>query len=102
MNTNQILSAIDAEITKLQQARALLNGYSEPVAIKSGPGRPKKVAAPLKAVAKPVALKRGPGRPKKVATPAKAVAKRTLSAEGKARIAAAQKRRWATAKESAK
>ena len=70
MNTNQILSAIDVEITKLQQARAFLNGYSEPVASKRGPGRPKKVLAPVV-----------------VAT------KRTMSTEGKARIAAAQKKR---------
>jgi hypothetical protein len=100
MNTNEILSAIDAEITKLQQARALLSGYSEPAAFRQGPGRPKKIATPLKTVATPSALKRGPGRPKKVEMPAKAVAKRTLSAEGKARIAAAQKRRWAAAKKS--
>lgn len=79
MNTDQILSAIDAEIAKLQQARALLNGYTEPAAIKRGPGRPKKVAAPT-AVA----------------------SKRTMSAEGKARIAAAQKKRWAAAKKAAK
>lgn len=97
MKTNQILSAIDAEITKLQQARALLSGYSDPAVIKRGPGRPRKVAAPLKAVA----FKRGPGRPKKATVTAKAVAKRTVSAEGKARIAAAQKRRWAAAKKSA-
>ena len=100
MNTSEILSAIDAEIAKLQQARVLLNGSSE-AAIKRSPGRPKKAAAPLKAVAKPAPSKRGPGRPKKVAEPAKTVAKRTLSAEGKARIAAAQKRRWEAAKKSA-
>jgi hypothetical protein len=78
MNTNQILSGIDAAISKLQQARALLNGYSEPAAIKRGLGRPKKVAAP-----------------KKIA------AKRTLSADGKAHIAA-QKKRWAAAKKATK
>jgi hypothetical protein len=79
MNTQEILSIIDGEITKLQQARALLNGHSEPAAIKRAPGRPKKVVAPMKTVAK-----------------------RTMSAEGKARIAAAQKKRWAAAKKSAK
>ena len=102
MNTNEILTAIDAEITKLQQARALLSGYSEPAAIKRGPGRPKKAAAPANAIARPLAPKRGLGRTKKVVVPVKAVAKRTLSAEGKARIAAAQKRRWAAVNESAK
>jgi hypothetical protein len=79
MNTNEILSAIDAEIAKLQQARTILSGYSDPVA-----------------------TKRGPGRPKVVATPTKTAAKRTMTAEGKARIAAAQKRRWAASKKSAK
>ena|SRR6187402_1748607 len=102
MNTNEILSVIDAEISKLQQARALLNGYSEPVAIKRGPGRPKKIAAPLEAVAKPVTPRRGPGRPKKLVVPAIAGVKRTMSAEGKARIAAAQKKRWAAAKKASK
>ena len=79
MNTNEILSAIDAEISKLQQARAIFTSYTEPAA-----------------------MKRGPGRPKKIATSAKAVSKRTMSAEGKARIAAAQKKRWAAAKKAAK
>jgi hypothetical protein len=79
MNTNEILSAIDAEISKLQQARSILGSYSEPLSIK-----------------------RGPGRPKKTAVLAKIVAKRTMSAEGKARIAAAQKKRWAAAKKAAK
>ena len=79
MNINQILSAIDAEISKLQQARALLIGSTEPLGVKRGPGRPKKVSAP-----KP------------------AVAKRTMSPEGKARIAAAQKKRWAVSKKATK
>ncbi len=85
MNTNEILSVIDAEISKLQQARAILSGYSEPAVIKRAPGRPKKTA-PQKIAAVPQA---------------KAV-KRVMSAEGKARIAAAQKKRWAGAKKAAK
>jgi hypothetical protein len=79
MNTTEILSAIDAEISKLQQARSILGTYTEPSA-----------------------LKRGPGRPKKTATPVAAVSKRVMSAEGKARIAAAQKKRWAAAKKAGK
>jgi L-lysine 2,3-aminomutase len=79
MNTNQILSAIDAAISKLQQARALLSGYSEPVGIK-----------------------RVPGGQKKSFSPTPVVAKRTMSAEGKARIVAAQKKRWAASKKAAK
>ncbi len=79
MNTNDILFAIDAEISKLQRARAILSSYSDPAIVK-----------------------RGPGRPKKVASPVKTAAKRTMSVEGKARIAAAQKKRWAAAKKAAK
>ena len=82
MITNEILSALDEEINKLQQARALLTGNSAPV------------AAPVK---------RGPGRPKKTSTsPAKKSAKRVLSEEARAKIAAAQKARWAAAKKAAK
>jgi hypothetical protein len=76
--------------------------HFEPAAVTRGLGRHKKIAALLKAAGKPVPCKRGSIRPKKVVTPGKAVVKRTLSAEGKARIAAAQKRRWAVAKEAAK
>ncbi len=75
MNMNEILSAIDTEISKLQQARAILTGYSDPI------------AAPTK---------RGPGRPKKISSePAKKSAKRVMSEEARAKIAAAQKKRWA-------
>jgi len=41
--------------------------------------------------------KRGPGRPKKSATP-KTAKTRILSPEARAKIAAAQKKRWAVAK----
>ena len=82
MTLTEILSAIDAEITKLQQVRFHLSNYSEP-AIVSG--------------------KRGPGRPKKTAAPAKkAAAKRVMSEEARARIAAAQKKRWAAARKATK
>lgn len=72
MNTSEIISAIDTEIAKLQQARAILTtmpGSSE--------------------------VKRGPGRPKSSTTPPK---KRTMTAEGRAKIAEAQKKRWAAKK----
>lgn len=87
MNTNEILSALDAEIYKLQQVRSILAGYSAPVALKRGPGRPKKVVAAPQKAATGLQVKTG---------------KRVLSADGKARIAAAQKKRWAAAKKTAK
>jgi hypothetical protein len=70
MEFSKLLSDIDAEIARLQQARALLSGSD---------------------------VKRKPGRPIKAAKPKK----RTMSAEGKARIAAAQKARWAKARKAA-
>ena len=82
MDINEILSSIDAEISKLQQARTILTAGVEPAA---------------------EAPKRGPGRPKKTSTAsAKKSAKRVVSAEARARIAAAQKKRWAAAKKTAK
>ena len=67
----KIIEEIDAEIVRLQRARALL------------------VEAPTK---------RGPGRPRgSVASKAtaKVQGKRVMSAEGRAKIAEAQKKRWA-------
>lgn len=73
MDVSALLTQIDSEINRLQQARAAL------LAINGAPA------------------KRGPGRPK--GTRQKAAAKtRTLSPEAKARIAAAQKKRWAAVK----
>lgn len=72
-----ILALIDAEIASLQQARASLTG----TAVKRGPGRPPKSASAPAA------------KPKK---------KRNLSPEGRARIAAAVKARWAAKKKAAK
>jgi hypothetical protein len=79
MDTTSIIEKIDQEIARLQQAKAALNG----------------VDAPRKA-----------GRPKttektSTATSVKSV-KRAMSVEGKARIAAAQKKRWAKMKRAAK
>jgi hypothetical protein len=82
MNTQAIIEQIDAEIYKLQQAKVLLNGVtSKPT--KRAPGRPKA----SNEVSKPV-----------VSAPTK----RMMTAEGKAKIAEAQKRRWAKSKRAAK
>jgi hypothetical protein len=69
-NTTEILSLIDAEIAKLEQARALIVGAPA----KKKPGRPV-------------------GKEKK---------RRNLSPEGRARIAAAVKARWAAHRKVAK
>lgn len=83
-----VLSQIDAEIAKLQQARALLAGTPDVLANrKPGRGRPK---GSKNTAATPVAP----------AAPAKK-GKRQLSPEGRKAIAEAMKRRWA-AKRTAK
>ena len=69
MDTAQIVQAIDAEIDRLSKARALLTGHTGP-------------------------LKRGFALSGDAPVPKR----RKLSAEGRARIAAAQKARWAKAK----
>jgi len=74
VEVSRIIAEIDSQISKLQQARALLAGTTlQPV--RTGPGRPKgsKNAAP--AIASP--------------------RKRKLSPEGRKRIAEAMKKRWA-------
>ncbi len=76
MEVSNIIAQIDAQIAKLQQARALLVGTQAPVA---SPGR---------------------GRPKgskntKTAVVGKTATKRKLSPEGRKRIAEAMKKRWA-------
>ena len=88
-----ILEQIDAEINKLQQVRALLAG----VTIKSGN------IGLLGDTTPAVAKRRGRPKGSKNASTSSvlAVPKRTMSAEGKARIAAAQKKRWAAIKKAA-
>jgi len=66
MDTAQLISEIDSEISRLQQVRALLSGVGSAINAKS---------------------------PRK---------RRTLSAEARARIAAAQKLRWAKQKRAVK
>jgi hypothetical protein len=72
MNTQDIISAIDAEIARLQSARSLLIGTA------SGKRRGRPPASA--------------GAPKK----------RTMSAAGRKRIAAAQRQRWAKQKAAEK
>ncbi len=72
MDVREIVAQIDAEIAKLQQARALLAGTK---AASAGRGRPK--------------------GSKNIDPPVKNVKKRKLSPEGRKRIADAMKKRWA-------
>jgi hypothetical protein len=74
MDTNRIIADIDTEISKLQQARALLTGE----AIKKGAGRPKSTEP-------------------KVTKPKK----RKMSAKGRAAISAAMTARWAKKRKAA-
>ena len=78
-----ILSAIDAEIDCLEQAKALLSA-SGAVSIKRKPGRPATVAT---AVAPKVQ---------------KARKRRKMGAEGRERIRQAQIKRWAAQKSASK
>lgn len=74
MEVSRIIAELDAQIAKLQQARALLAGTTTPAA---GRGRPK-----------------GSKNTSSAAT-ATAPRKRKLSPEGRKRIADAMKKRWA-------
>jgi hypothetical protein len=77
VEVSRIIAEIDAQISKLQQARALLAGTTTP-AVRTGPGRPK--GSKNAATARPAAT---------------APRKRKLSPEGRKRIADAMKKRWA-------
>jgi hypothetical protein len=76
MTITKIVAELEAEILRLQQAKALLAGET----VKRGPGRPKADFAPVPTQKK----------------------KRNLSPEDRARIAAAVKARWAKQKKAAK
>lgn len=80
MDFNRLVSEIDSEISRLQQARALLTGESG----KRGPGRPKAPAVSHKAA--PAVAKTAKRK------------KRRLSPEGRKRIADAMRKRWAERK----
>jgi hypothetical protein len=75
VEVSRIIAEIDAQISKLQQARALLAGTAAP-AVRAGRGRPKGSKNVSEATA---------SKPRK----------RKLSAEGRKRIADAMKKRWA-------
>jgi hypothetical protein len=77
MNTNELIEALDAEIARLEQVRAILEGD------RVGNGRTAAGKRPKKAVS----FDHG----------ANVTPRRTMSPEGRARIAAAQKARWAKA-----
>jgi len=73
LNTQSILRELDAEIARLQEVRQVLADTF---------------------------VRRGPGRPSNGGSPARKKTHRKISAEGRARIAAAQKKRWAAAKKA--
>jgi hypothetical protein len=77
MKIQDIVVEIDAEISKLQQVKALLTGTSTTDMRKAG-------------------------RPTNTSLPGNARTKRTLSAEAREKIAAAQRARWAKSKKAAK
>ena len=82
MNTEAIIEALDTEIARLLEVKALLaasNGVS------------------LTGV-----LKRGPRRPKKAASVVAPKQRKGISPEARERIAAAQKARWAKVRKAAK
>jgi hypothetical protein len=74
METSQIIAEIDAELARLQEVRAILSG----AVTTAKRGYKARAVAPAKAN------------------------KRILSPEARAKIAAAQKARWAKAKKAAK
>ena len=89
MNTNDIVSTIEAEISRLQQAKALLSDTSSVTHAKRKPGWPAATTASGKAYSfNPAQFD---AKPRK---------RRALSAEARARIAAAQKARWAKFKKA--
>ena len=75
-----IVAEIDAEIGRLQKARALLMSTATPA--KRGPGRPAKTIAKT--------------------APKKKAKRRAMSAEARERMRQAQLKRWAATKKSAK
>lgn len=80
MDTQPLLQEIDAQIAKLQHARTVLAAIDS-ASPRKGRGRPPKKSAPTT------------DAPQK---------RRTLSPVARARIAAAQRKRWAEKKKAAK
>lgn len=81
MGVSEIIASVDREIALLKQVRALLSGGAVTVSKKKA-GRPGQKAAVVNAAAPKPAKKAGRKK------------KRTLSPEGRKRIAEAVKRRW--------
>jgi len=82
MGTNEIIAQIDTEIARLQQVKSILSSTTT-----TKRSTYKKLGRPTKA---------------SVTIVAPVAAKRILSLEARARIAAAQKARWAKVKKAAK
>ncbi|MGC1872692.1 MAG: hypothetical protein WA700_17160 [Acidobacteriaceae bacterium] len=74
MNTRSLIAAIDAEISRLQQVKSLLSGTA----------------------------RTQNGKPAAAAKTSKPTKRRKLSAAARAKIAAAQRARWAKFRKSAK
>jgi hypothetical protein len=90
MSMNDIILTIDAEISRLQQAKALLTDTFSLTSAKRKPGRPATASGSGKATSfNPADFD------------AKARKRHGMSAAGRARIAAAQKARWARFKKVA-
>jgi hypothetical protein len=85
MSTEQIVALLTAERDRLNQAITLLSGNTTTAAPVKRRGRPpgKKAAAPATS------------SPAETPAPTKRRKRRKLSAEARANIAAAQKKRWA-------
>jgi hypothetical protein len=90
MNTNDIVLAIDAEISRLQQAKALLTDTSNLSHAKRKPGRPVAASGSGKVTS---------SKPSEFNVMSRK--RRGMSDAGRARIAAAQKARWARFKKAA-
>ncbi len=93
MNTSSIIEAIDKEIATLKEARSILAGVSAlaPSAPASTGRRGRPKGSKNAAKSAPVAVASAPVQ-----------AKRVLSAEGRARISAAMKKRHAAKKRAEK
>jgi hypothetical protein len=83
MDISSIITAIDKELAGLQAARVSI--------------------AALASTGSATPVRRGPGRPPKSSPVAAKLPKpRKMTAEGRARIAAAQKKRWAASNKATK
>ena len=99
MNREDIVVEIDAEITRLQQAKALLTGTTaidgRNPARPSGARNTRRWTMSAEAREKIAAAQRARWAKSGTGKPVKRAKKRTLSAGARAKIAAAQRARWA-------